>query len=234
MSSPPATMPPSRSNRPASSKGAPTTEVITIQVERPAFPVRAWIRLWEGLRSLPARLRLRSVGKGVRLAPPLTVYGGKGIRIGDGSAIWPSCRLVAHNVTGRGAAEPIKLDIGSKTSIFPYSHISAALRIRIGDRVMIASGGYISDHDHDFRDPNDPARTNGRVLASPVEIGDDVWLGERVCVLRGVTIGEGSIIGAQSVVTKSIPPRCIAVGAPARVIRRWDDEANAWVPVTGG
>ena len=70
-----------------------------------------------------------------------------------------------------------------------------------------------------------------RVLASPVEIGANVWLGERVCVLRGVTIGEGSIVGAGSVVTKDIPPRSIAVGAPARVIRRWDEAAHRWVPV---
>jgi acetyltransferase-like isoleucine patch superfamily enzyme len=224
---PATTMPPSPTHHDA----APNSEVIQIRVERRARWKRAITRVWETLRALPARRSIRHLGKGVRLAPPIEVYGGGGISIEDNVAIWPHARVIAHNVGTAGDSEPIKLEIGSGTSIFPYAHFSAALSIRIGKRVMIASGAYISDHDHDIRDPNDPARLNGRVIASPVEIGDDVWLGERVCVLRGVSIGEGSIIGAASVVTRSIPARCIAVGAPARVIQKWDEATRTWAPV---
>lgn len=217
------TMPP----RPTPST-APTTELIEVRVARGSFLQRAAVRAWELLRSLPARRSIRSVGRGVRLAPPIRVYGGGGIVIGDGATIWPHARLIAHNVEPGGAP---KLEIGPRVAIHPYAHISAIKRIRIGEGALFASNVYISDHDHDWLDPDDPPISNGRVLAAPVEIGANVWLGERVCVLRGVTIGEGSIVGAASVVTKSIPPRSIAVGAPARVIKRWDEATHAWVSV---
>jgi lipopolysaccharide O-acetyltransferase len=61
-----------------------------------------------------------------------------------------------------------------------------------------------------------------------VVIGDNVWIGESVCVLPGVSIGEGCIIGALSVVTKSIPAYSIAVGSPARVVKQFDFEQNKW------
>ena len=59
-------------------------------------------------------------------------------------------------------------------------------------------------------------------------IEDNVWLGDNVTVLPGVTIGRGSIIGSNAVVSKSIPPYSIAVGIPARVIKRWDEETKSW------
>ena len=69
---------------------------------------------------------------------------------------------------------------------------------------------------------------NQKLTVRNVVIEDGVWLGQRVCVLSGVTIGAHSIIGANSVVTKNIPPYCIAVGAPARVIKCWNFEAAEW------
>lgn len=217
----------------SASSGDPA--LLEVRVKRGSLVRRVTLRLTEWARTLLVRRRIRSLGDGVRLVPPIHVYGGEGIRIGKGVCIWQHARLIAHNTgTGRGGTGgegEIKLDIGDGAAIHPYAHISAIMSVRIGPGALFASNVYISDHDHDWRDPNDPPITNGRVLASPVEIGANVWLGERVCVLRGVTIGEGSIVGAGSVVTKSIPPRSIAVGAPARVIRRWDEAAHRWVPV---
>ncbi len=206
-----------------------TTEVLTVEIARRSLAARVWQRGWELLRTAGVRRRLGHLGRGVRLAPPITVYGPRGIAIGDRVSIWPHARLVAHNTAS--AAAGARLVLGEGVIIHPYAHISAITRITIGPGALFASNVYISDHDHDWRDPNDPVITNARVLAAPVEIGAHVWLGERVAVLRGVTIGEGSIVGAASVVTKSIPPYSIAVGAPARVIRRWDAEAGRWVAV---
>ena len=82
---------------------------------------------------------------------------------------------------------------------------------------------YISDHDHDFSDPDSPPISNGRLVIHPVKIGDFSWVGQGVSVLKGVTIGDHSVIGAGSVVTHSIPPYSVAAGIlPARVIRRFD------------
>lgn len=136
-------------------------------------------------------------------------------------------RLEALNA---GAKEPV-IEIGSGTSIQPFVHLGAVLSIRIGRDCLFASHVYITDHDHDWRDGRTPARLQPNVIAAPVVIGDGVWLGERVCVLKGVTIGDGAIVGAGSVVTKDIPPRCIAVGSPARVVKRWNDETQEWEPV---
>jgi acetyltransferase-like isoleucine patch superfamily enzyme len=205
------------------------TEVLTVEIARRSLAARIWQRGWELLRTAGVRRRLGHLGQGVRLAPPITVYGARGIAIGDRVSIWPHARLVAHNVESAAVGSRIVLSEG--VTIHPYAHISAISRITIGAGALFASNVYISDHDHDWRDPNDPVISNARVLAAPVEIGARVWLGERVAVLRGVTIGEGSIVGAASVVTKSIPPYSIAVGAPARVIRRWDAEAGRWVSV---
>jgi maltose O-acetyltransferase len=81
----------------------------------------------------------------------------------------------------------------------------------IGDQVTIL--------DCDFHEISPITRMNGVGPIEPVVIGDNVWLGSRVMVLKGVTIGENSVVAAMSVVTKSIPPNSIAVGNPARVIR---------------
>jgi acetyltransferase-like isoleucine patch superfamily enzyme len=67
---------------------------------------------------------------------------------------------------------------------------------------------------------------------APIVIKRGCWIGQNVVIMPGVTIGELSIIGANSVVTGNIPPRSIAVGAPARVIKTWDAASRAWVPVT--
>jgi len=72
--------------------------------------------------------------------------------------------------------------------------------------------------DNDFH-RLEPERRNERPDSAPIILEDNVWLGARVIVLKGVTIGEGSVIGAGSVVTKDIPPRSLAVGMPAKVIK---------------
>lgn len=129
---------------------------------------------------------------------------------------------------------PVLIDIGPDVQVNDYVHIAAAGSVRIGARVLIASKVFVSDHDHgrySGEEPHDaphvpPAR---RPLATaPVSIEDDVWLGEFVCVLPGVTVGRGAVVGAHSVVTRDVPPETIAVGSPARVVKRWDASAARW------
>jgi acetyltransferase-like isoleucine patch superfamily enzyme len=69
---------------------------------------------------------------------------------------------------------------------------------------------------------------------APIVIKRGCWIGQNVVILPGVTIGELSIIGANSVVTRDVPARSIAVGAPARVIKSWDATARRWVAVSAG
>jgi acetyltransferase-like isoleucine patch superfamily enzyme len=137
-------------------------------------------------------------------------------------------------------ADPIELldnkyvlHIGNNVQVNDYVHIGAVNKIVIGNNVLIASKVYISDHNHgnykglDQSLPeSDPSQRP--IVSLPVFIEDNVWIGEQVSVLPGVTIGKGSIIGANSVVSKSIPPNCIAIGIPAIVVKKFNYNSSQW------
>lgn len=113
-----------------------------------------------------------------------------------------------------------EIEIGENTYIGPYTCLSGN-NIKIGNSCLIASHSGIYANNHIFADPNCKIVTQGNSYKGIV-IEDDCWLGSGVKVLDGVTIGEGSIVGANAVVTKNIPPYSIAVGAPAKVIAKRD------------
>lgn len=127
------------------------------------------------------------------------------------------------------------LAIGQRVQLNDYVHIGAAESVRIGDDVLIASRVFISDHNHGVyqgvgtHSNPDSVPAERPVVAKPVTICDRVWIGENVSVLPGVTIGEGAIIGAGSVVTRDVPPATIAVGCPAKVVKKFDREKHIWV-----
>ncbi len=98
--------------------------------------------------------------------------------------------------------------------------------LRLGRRVLLARNVYIADHAHAFDDPARAVLDQGISRIAPVEIGDGAWLGENVVVGPGVQIGPGAVIGANAVVLESVPARCVAVGAPARVVRHIDADAD--------
>ena len=103
--------------------------------------------------------------------------------------------------------------------------INARGGIEIGSNVLIGPHCIIQSQNHVFEDVTKPICLQGYVR-KPVKIEDDCWIGARVIILPGVHIGRGSVIGAGSVVTKSIPPYSVAVGSPARVIRSRLDKNN--------
>ena len=128
------------------------------------------------------------------------------------------------------------LKIGKDVQINDYVHLAAIESITIGNNVLIASKVFISDHNHGTYsgdNPSSPLETpSSRPLYSaPVVIEDNVWIGENVSVLPGVTIGFGSIIGAMSVVTKDIPANSIAIGSPAKVIKQYNFKEKIWLKV---
>jgi acetyltransferase-like isoleucine patch superfamily enzyme len=110
------------------------------------------------------------------------------------------------------------LSIGDKCVLARDVSINCYLDVEIGDSTLVADNVYISDFDHNFADLTVPIKDQG-IAKSRVRIGRDVWLGTKVTIARGVEIGEGSVVGANAVVTKDLPGYCVAVGVPARVIR---------------
>ncbi len=110
------------------------------------------------------------------------------------------------------------ITIGDYVMISPGTRISAAEQITIGHSVMMASGVYITDADwHGVYD-----RTERAEAVTPVIIHDNVWLGDRCTVLKGVTIGENSIVAAAAVVTADVPANVVVAGNPARVVKQLD------------
>lgn len=130
-----------------------------------------------------------------------------------------------------------RLIIGDNIQMNDFVHICALDRVEIGDGCLFASHVYISDNSHgryEGRDmDSDPeiAPDHREYITAPVKIGKNVWLGEGVIVLPGVTIGDGCVIGAHSVVNKDIPAASIAVGSPAKVVKRFDYEQKRWMIV---
>jgi acetyltransferase-like isoleucine patch superfamily enzyme len=108
------------------------------------------------------------------------------------------------------------LDIGERAFVNYGCSLAAQLLVKIGPRCQI--GTYCLLMDNDFHRV-EPERRLERPESAPIVLEENVWLGARVIVMSGVTIGEGSVIGAGSVVTRDIPPRTIAAGVPAKVIR---------------
>lgn len=114
---------------------------------------------------------------------------------------------------------PEGVSIGRNVTINEGVFIDGAGGVEIGDDCRIAHGSSFVSEDHVFDDPDMPIRLQGRRTA-PIVLENDVWIGCGVRVMRGVRIGRGAVVGAGSVVTGDIPPCSVAVGVPARVIKR--------------
>jgi maltose O-acetyltransferase len=107
-------------------------------------------------------------------------------------------------------------EIGDHSGIGMYSYVGT---VKIGRDVMIGEELIAISRNHEFSSTEIPMRLQGFQKDQPITIEDDVWVGTRVTILPGVTVGKGSIIGAGAVVTKDVPPYCIAAGNPAKIIR---------------
>jgi acetyltransferase-like isoleucine patch superfamily enzyme len=91
--------------------------------------------------------------------------------------------------------------------------------VEIGDHCMFANGCFVTDGNHRFDDPDKPVPWQGFTSKGPTRVGDNVWCGANVVITSGVSVGERSVIGANSVVTQDLPPLSIAAGVPAKVLR---------------
>lgn len=126
------------------------------------------------------------------------------------------------------------IKIGQRFFASDRLHISAIDRIEIGDNCLVGSGVYISDHNHgSYRGeeqslPSEPPIRRKLTSRGPVIIGANVWLGDNVVIVGPVCIGNGVVIGANSVVTRDIPDHVIAVGAPLRIVKSFDEKNARW------
>lgn len=112
-----------------------------------------------------------------------------------------------------------KIGIGNNFNLNSFSRIVAFNKISIGHNVTIAQFVSVLDHDHTYKVIKGQMKLDGYGTA-PISIGSNVWIADKVTILKGVKIGDNVIIGANSVVNKDIPDNSIAAGSPARVVKK--------------
>lgn len=135
----------------------------------------------------------------VTVRPYTQIWSGGMVRIGKGSEIGERCR------------------------------ISIANSLDIGENVLLSPNVYITDCDHEDRNVNIPVIDQGIVQkGQKVSIGEGSYIGINVVIVGNVKIGKHCVIGANSVVTKDVPDYCVAVGSPAKILKRYNLETQLW------
>jgi acetyltransferase-like isoleucine patch superfamily enzyme len=198
------------------------------------------------LRAAPRRLKVQAaVRRDVRVPPPSAFA-----RFGDDSWIVPPARVnsphcievgsgvvILENswlaVFPQGGLPAPLLRIGDRVHLGRSAHIACVGEVIIGDDVLTADNIFIADTYHGYENKGQPIIRQPMAPPAPVVIEKGAFLGIRSAILRGVTIGENAYVGAGAVVFDDVPPRSVAVGNPARVVRLYDERTGEWEPVSG-
>ncbi|CAB4602939.1 unannotated protein [freshwater metagenome] len=162
---------------------------------------------------------------------PTTIFNEQFISIGEDTLIGEGVSLSAGMVPGQQCLTNPVVTIGDRCLIGRGSGIVGHFSISIGNDVWTGHHVYITDQNHGYEDVTRPISQQTQPEL-PVVIGDGSWLGFGSVVLPGVTIGKHCVIGANAVVTNDIPDHCVAVGVPAKVIRRYDAQQEKWIAVS--
>lgn len=228
---------------------SPSTLILRTLRERPFYiPKYAARTLAFTLNYLMLRcLRPRNVTVGrnprlLTLNPFKAELPDASIRVGDDVVLFRNCEIL---VTGRG-----QLVIGDRCSIGSNLRLYCKEKVSIGDCVLISWNVYIADYEGHSVDPEQRLRellyfhdnffprfgcNDGRsrlsgcpptYLTRPIRIGNNVWIGAGATILKGVQIGDGSVVAAAAVVTKDVAPRSVVAGNPARVVRTLPDRES--------
>lgn len=196
------------------------------------------------LRNLVYKIICHRLGKSVYFQDGIELINASCLEIGNGVHIFRGVRINAAGDNNHirledgvalernidiGCLDSTNISIGKETFIGSDVCITGPGDIRIGERCLIAAHCGIYANNHRFENIDQPIQSQG-ISRQGIFIDDDCWLGHAVTVLDGVTIGKGSVIGAGAVVTKDIPPYSVAVGVPAKVIKKrniHEDSLNA-------
>lgn len=164
------------------------------------------------------------------VVPPARVTAPELIHIGERVVIqehaWISVVAAVDGVQPR-------LTIGDGTQIARMSHIACVGEVEIGNEVLIAERVLIGDTFHGYEDPDVPIIDQPMVPPEKVMIGDGAYIGQGAIILMGVTVGANAYVAAGAVVTADVAPRTVVVGNPARAVRGYDTDTNAWHRISG-
>ena len=168
------------------------------------------------------------MGRTSLVCPPTMIRGHEHIEVGEEVIVLPGC-VVSVVTEHLGRSYDPRLRIGHGVRIGCDAFIACCGSVEIQDRVLTADRVFIGDTFHGYRDASLAVGDQPLADPRPVTIETGAFLGIGSAVLPGVTVGEGACVAANAVVTKDVPPRSLAVGNPARIVRRWNGES--WVDV---
>ena len=206
--------------------------------------VRLGVHLY-GLRTQIARASLPRFGnepRNLNIDLPRNISGPERIFFGDDVNLGPGSFLIAvQRYPSRKMASPDHplepqtfeptLRIGNRVTATANLQLFVQASITIEDDVMFASNVFINDGSHGYQTATVPYKYQPIFKVAPITVERGCWIGQNVVIMPGVTIGAYTVIGANAVVTRSLPARCIAAGSPARVLKQWDEEHERWLAI---
>ena len=180
---------------------------------------------WRSIYSHWIQHEFGKVDKGVYIGKMYLLKGAKYISLDKNVCIGERCIIEVYDSYQDQRFTPI-LTIGANSHLGDDGHITCINKIQIGNNVLMGRKVFITDNAHGASDRvllDIPPQKRPLISKGPVIIEDNVWIGEMVCIMPGIRIGKGSIIGANAVVTKDVPSYCVAGGNPAKVIKFLND-----------
>lgn len=185
-------------------------------------------RFWYPLTNIKNRLIFGGYGKDVYIEPGVVINRPRFVHVGNHVRIKRNTSINLHP-KNKGSKEPL-LFIGDHVIISEGCFISACHHLVIEENVGISPNVMIIDNSRKPGDISLPSKEQ-EIQVGSVRIGADSWIAYGACILPNVTIGKHCIIGALSVVTRAIPDYSVAMGSPARVVKRFNFEKRQWMKV---
>jgi acetyltransferase-like isoleucine patch superfamily enzyme len=174
----------------------------------------AWQRCWSGCYAVWLRATGVRIGRGVRFYGRIRVIGDpRRVTLGDRCSLHRGATFWMHDY-GSGHGQIV---LGREVTVLQNVSFNSWERIVVGDHTAFGDGCYVQDNDHGTA-PGAPIMSQP-TRGMPITIGRDVWFGARCIVLKGVMVGDGTVVGAGSVVVKSLPTGVVAVGTPCRPVK---------------
>jgi acetyltransferase-like isoleucine patch superfamily enzyme len=186
---------------------------------------------WFHTRWLRLTYPFKQFGKGVSITHSCDILRSIAADIAIDDRVYLAPDVWLNVVPGPSGPEP-KIALGKGCGIGRRSMISARNQIVLEESVLFAPGVLVMDHNHEFSDISRPIIDQGVTEGGRVRIEKNCWLGFGAVVLCGagqLTVGRNSVIGANCVVTRSVPPYSIMAGNPAKIIKTYDQRSGKWI-----
>jgi acetyltransferase-like isoleucine patch superfamily enzyme len=188
------------------------------------FFLKIKIYFWT-IRTLVLRYLSKNISNKSYIARNVQIIGVKNTSIGENTTIGEGSLLTINN---RNTSD-ISLKIGSNVYIGRDNFFTVGKLVHISDYCIIGNKCSFICSNHNFESPLVPYSQSGATYVNSISMGVNCWIGNNVSIIGNVKIGHGSIIGANSLVLKDIPPFCLAYGNPLKIVKRFDFDISKWV-----